>query len=85
MSSKNFEDFRKYADELSQALIKVCMKKEGVNCNADLGNNVYAYVKLHYKSYYMCVQMHQFEETGEESLIYVNCPFTLEVIVGLHF
>ena len=55
-----YEALKIHVDKLSQALLKVCSKMDGVNCNIDLGQNVYAYVN----SPYRCVQIRQFEEVG---------------------
>ena len=61
LSSEMFTNLKKHTDDLSQALLKVCTKKDGVHCNVDLGKNVYAYVN----SPYRCVQIRQFEEIEE--------------------
>ena len=60
LMSEMYQALKAHADKLSQALLKVCAKAGGVNCNVDLGQNVYAYVK----SPYRCVQIRQFEEVG---------------------
>ena len=64
LTSEMYRLLKEHSDDLSKALMKVCTKKEGVHCNVDLGQNVYAYVK----SPYRCVQIRQFEEIGEENL-----------------
>ena len=62
LSSKMYQILKRHSDELSQALLKVCIKEEDVHCNVDLGRNIHAYVN----SPYRCVQIRQFEDIEEK-------------------
>ena len=61
LSSEMYQLLKRHADDLSQALLKVCTKTDDVHCNVDLGKNIHAYVN----SPYRCVQIRQFEEIEE--------------------
>ena len=56
-----FKVLRKYSNNLSNALLQICLKQETINCNIDLGGNVFSYAK----SPYRCVQIRQFEELDQ--------------------
>ena len=58
MSSTMYNDLKNHADELSQALVRICLCKDDVDCNVSLGNDLYAYAK----SPFCCVQIRQFFE-----------------------
>ena len=58
MSSTMYNDLKNHADELSQALVRICLCKDDVDCNVSLGNDLYAYAK----SPFRCVQIRQFFE-----------------------
>ena len=64
LSSEMYQILKKHADDLSQALLKVCTKDEDVHCNVDLGKNIHAYVN----SPYRCVQIRQFEEIENSNI-----------------
>ena len=58
MSSTMYNDLKNHADELSQALVRICLCKDDVDCNVSLGNDLYAYAK----SPFRCVQIRQYFE-----------------------
>ena len=58
MSSTMYNDLKNHADELSQALVRICLYKDDLDCNVPLGNDLYAYAK----SPFRCVQIRQFFE-----------------------
>ena len=58
LSAKMYNDLKNHADKLSQALVKICLCQEEVNCNVDLGNDLFAYAK----SPFRCVQIRHFYE-----------------------
>ena len=64
LSSEMYRVLKQHADELSQALLKVCTKADDVHCNVDLGRNIHAYVN----SPYRCVQIRQFEEIENSNI-----------------
>ena len=64
LSLEMYQILKKHADDLSQALLKVCTKDEDVHCNIDLGKNINAYVN----SPYRCVQIRQFEEIENSNI-----------------
>ena len=62
ISSEMYNTLKNFTDELSQALVRICLCKDDVDCNVALGNDVYAYAK----SPFRCVQIRQyFEKDGE--------------------
>ena len=54
-----YEKLKNCAQSVTETLLKICMKQSTVDCNVNIGGDVYVYAKAPYR----CVQIRQFEES----------------------